>query len=102
MKKDILFKNKVIGYISYTEDGQFFHIEDVQVFKSGTGSGTKAIKKIINMAKKKNKTVILTSDAMRGKDIQKKNRKLYLQLGFTKNSGKNKIKGIQEEFYLKP
>jgi hypothetical protein len=102
MKQDIFYNDKVIGYIKISQYNDFINIDDIQVFKSGTKSGTKAILEMINKAKEENKIITLTSDAMRGKDNQKKNRNLYLSLGFIKNSGKNKIKNSYEEFYILP
>jgi hypothetical protein len=50
-------------------------------------------------ADKNGLTITLTSDAMRGKEGQKKNRALYEKLGFIKNTGANKRKDITEEYY---
>jgi len=102
MKKDIVYNNKVIGYIKTSTYDNFINIDDIQVFKSGTGKGTETIVKTINYAKKKGLIITLTSDSMRGKATQKKNRELYQRLGFIKNSGKNKIKHTYEEFYMLP
>ncbi len=102
MKEEIFYNGKVIGYIKTSIYDNFINIDDIQVFKSATKSGTKAILEKINIARKERKILTLTSDAMRGKKIQSKNRKLYISLGFIKNSGKNKIKNTFEEFYILP
>lgn len=101
-KESISYDGKDIGYIKTTKSGNFVNIDDIQVFKQGTGQGTQAIKNVMAQAEKDGTIVTLTSDAMRGKQNQKKNRELYEKLGFVKNSGANKIKGTKEEFYYKP
>jgi hypothetical protein len=98
-KTDILSNGRKIGYIKTTADGKTTNIDDIEVYTGGTGEGTNAIKNVMKEANLNGGIVTLTSDAMRGKAGQAKNRKLYKSLGFTKNSGKDKQKGITEEFY---
>ncbi|TET75263.1 MAG: hypothetical protein E3J43_08640, partial [Candidatus Heimdallarchaeota archaeon] len=101
-KTDIKHNGKKIGHIKTTQENNFINIDDIDVWKRGTGEGTKAIKEIMKKADNEGLIVTLTSDAMRGKKIQALNRKLYRKLGFIKNIGANKIKGTTEEFYYKP
>ena len=104
IKKDIKKTGKVIGYIKLDRsDKNLIRITDIEMNISGTGLGTKVIKAIMSEADKKREIVTLTSNAMRGKVGQKKNRELYLRLGFIKNTGKNKLKTVgYEEFYQCP
>lgn len=98
--RNIRHNKKIIGAVHISEYDNILHIQDIYVVKSGTGLGTKTIKALINKAKKENKLLVLTSDAMRGKNNQKLNRELYTKLGFIKNSGQNKNKLTKEEFYI--
>lgn len=98
-KTDIIYQDKRIGYIKTSIKNNIINIDDIEVYKSGTQSGTNAIRDVIHKADNEGLIVTLTSDAMRGKSGQKKNRELYTKLGFIKNSGKNKRKDISEEFY---
>lgn len=91
---------KEIGYIKTTQNNNIINIDDIEMTRSGTGLGTVAIEDLMKKAKKEKLIITLTSDAMRGKVGQKKNRELYKKLGFTKNTGKNKIKETKEEFYF--
>jgi len=100
IKTDIKQDGKVVGYIKIDKEDNIIRIADIEMTKSGTGLGTEAIRNIMKQADKDKNIVALTSDAMRGKANQKKNRTLYTKLGFTKNTGKNKLKEVKyEEFY---
>lgn len=88
-----------IGYIKTSREGDIINIDDIEVSRSGTGLGKEAIKNYMKKADKEGLIITLTSDAMRGKIGQKKNRELYKSLGFIKNSGANKRKDTTEEFY---
>lgn len=97
--KQLYDLDKNIGYIKTTREGDIINIDDIEVFKTGTGIGTNEIKSLMRNADRNGHTITLTSDAMRGKEGQKKNRALYEKLGFIKNAGKNKRKDITEEYY---
>lgn len=99
---EILQDGAKIGRLKTTKENNILNIDDIELDKQGTGLGKQTIKNIMEDADKNGYTVTLTSDAMRGKIGQQKNRKLYQELGFTKNSGVNKDKAISEEFYYKP
>jgi hypothetical protein len=102
IKYDIKQNEKIVGYYKLDIDDKSIRIADIQMNISGTGLGTQTIINIMKRATKDGKITTLTSDAMRGKENQKKNRELYKKLGFVKNTGKNKLKEAgYEEFYSK-
>lgn len=98
--KNILTNNgENAGYLKLDNTGNALRIADIEVTPSmrGQGIGTSAIKQVMQQAKEDNLPVVLSSDAMRGKESQAKNRALYESLGFTKN--KNfKTDGVKEEY----
>jgi len=99
LKEPIEIDGKQIGQVTTTRDGNIINIDDIEVSKSRTGKGTETLQSFMQKADDEGLIITLTSDAMRGKESQKKNRELYKKLGFTKNSGKDRIKDTTEEFY---
>lgn len=98
-KEDIIYQGKNVGYIVLSKRDYGYNIDDIYVMKSGHKIGTSRIQEEMKKAKANNYILTLTSDAMRGKLSQKKNRALYTKLGFIRNSKETRIKKISEEFY---
>lgn len=96
---DINSKFGKMGEMKLSREGNIINVDDIEVTRSGTGEGSKALTDLMRKADEEGLIITLTSDAMRGKVGQKKNRALYKKLGFIKNSGKDKIKDTKEEFY---
>lgn len=98
-----LFKNgEKVGNITIEENDKNIYVADIEIDRKGKGTGTEFFNELKNKADNSGKYIILTSDAMRGKEEQKRQRKFYESLGFIKNKGTNKVKGISEEYYYKP
>lgn len=98
-KNPILHNGKEVGYLKLDDSGNALRIADIEITPSmrNQGIGSNAIKEVMAQAKESGKPVVLTSDAMRGKEAQKAQRALYQRLGFEKNS-KLKTDGVKEEF----
>jgi len=79
-------------------------IADIEVRpgERGKGVGSSIIRAVVAQSHAAGLPVALTSDAMRGKAGQAQNRALYERLGFVKNKGAAKIKGVSEEYVLAP
>lgn len=88
------------------EEGPTPHvvISDIELrgVMQGKGRGSEIIQSIAQIANDRGQVLALTSDAMRGKNAQKRQRALYERLGFVKNRGENKVKGITEEYVMPP
>lgn len=100
--KDLLRGGEKVGTVTLRVDGNRLVIDDIEITKQSKGTGTAAIKAIIDAAAERGMIVSLTTDAMRGKAAQKRLRDYYEQLGFTRNAKADKVKGIKEEYYLSP
>lgn len=98
--KDLMRDGEKVGAITLRVDGNRLVIDDIEITKQSKGTGTAAIKAIIDAATDRGMIVSLTTDAMRGKAAQKRLREYYERLGFIKNAKTDKIKGIKEEYYL--
>lgn len=91
---------EAIGTLKLRMDGNRLVIDDIQITRRGQGAGTEAIRAIADAAQEAGLFVSLTTDAMRGKDAQKRLRAYYERLGFVANKKPNKLKGVDEEYYL--
>ena len=80
-------------------DGNRLVIDDIESTRKGSGQGTEALRAIIDHAHQNGLTPALFTDAMRGKAQQQRLREYYPKIGFVKNSGANKVRGLKEEFY---
>jgi hypothetical protein len=77
-------------------------VRDIKVTSKGNGTGTMALAAIMGKATQYNLPVALTTEAMLGKDHQKRLRAFYERLGFKKNKGADKVKGVTEEYVWTP
>lgn len=91
---------EALGTLKLRVDGNRLVIDDIQITRRGQGAGTEAIRAIASTAQENGLFVALTTDAMRGKDAQKRLRAYYERIGFVANKKQNKLKGLDEEYYL--
>ena len=102
-RKILNANGKSIGNITLSRKNDVVNIDDIEILsEKGKGIGTKTIRDLMGRADKEGLMLTLSSDAMRGKESQRLNRLWYANLGFTRNIGKNRIKGTSEEFYYNP
>lgn len=80
-----------LGSVKIDEDANSIRIANIEVQEKGKGVGTSVIKQIQAEAAKKGKPVTLTTDAMRGKEAQEKQLRLYTRLGFVPNKGPDAV-----------
>ncbi len=99
-KNPIIYDGQEVGYIKLDDTGNALRIADIEITSSSRrkGIGSDTIKKVMEQAKAENKPLVLTSDAMRGKEGQKLNRAWYEKLGFQKN--KDFVSGGVKEEYI--
>ena len=96
--KEVFQEGNKVGNIDVRNYDDIIHIQDIEINKKGKGTGTKIFEQLKNEADMEGKKIVLTSDAMRGKEAQSRQRKLYDKL-FTKNKGDNKVNWTTEEYY---
>lgn len=99
-KDNTLYKGgEPVASLKLRVDGNRLIIDDIETKQKGQGVGTEAIKAIVTHAHATGLTPALFTDAMRGKEHQKRLRNYYARVGFTQNKGANKVRGLKEEFY---
>lgn len=77
-------------------------VDDIRMRQRGQGAGTEAIQAIVEQAREQGLPVALTAESMQGRQTQQRLRDYYQRLGFTRNQGADRVRGIAEEFYLAP
>jgi len=85
----IMAGGNAVGRMKYEHGDQMTRIADIQVNPSSQnqGLGTSAIRQIQQEAAERGNPVVLSTDAMRGKQAQADQRRLYERLGFVPNRG---------------
>lgn len=89
-----------VGNLKLRVDGNRLVVDDIEVRQKGQGVGTAALNALAAEANSRGLILTLTSDPMRGKAHQKRLQSYYERIGFVKNAKANRVKGLQEEFYL--
>lgn len=104
----IFYGEDLVGEFKINEDGRAIHVESIQLKGNwqGLGIGSAVFRLWFAFADKHNKAIILTTDAMRGRVAQQRQRKLYEGLGFVKNTGRDAYRHgkykIREEYIRYP
>jgi ribosomal protein S18 acetylase RimI-like enzyme len=101
---------ETVGKVKIDETDKFIRVSNIEINPASrnAGIGSDAIRQIQADAASKGKPVVLTTDAMRGKEAQTAQRRLYERLGFVKNKGKEAVsetvggKAVREEYVWKP
>lgn len=97
-----------VGYVKVEDEGTALRIADIEVKDKRKGIGSSVIKQVISQAEAQGKPVVLSTDAMRGKEAVRLQRQLYERLGFKPNKGPDAVtykvgkKAIREELVKLP
>ena len=100
---DVLLGGNPIGRVKIDKMGNATRIADINLLgqHQGQGYGSSVINDIVAQSHANGLPVVLTSDAMRGKANQARQRALYERLGFEKNKTL-KTDGVREEYVFYP
>lgn len=77
-------------------------VADIGVTSKGAGTGTMALAAIMGKAAQFSLPVGLTTESGLGKAHQQRLRAYYERMGFRKNTGDDKVKGVPEEYVWQP
>lgn len=106
----IVVQGETVGRIRLSDIEGAIRIADIEIYPSqrNQGIGTAVIRQIQDRAAREGRAVVLSTDAMRGRQAQKDQRRLYARLGFVPNQGPDKIavkigaRHVAEELIWRP
>lgn len=107
---DIHHDGEKVGRAKVDDQPGHLRLADIEIQgkHQGKGIGSAVIRQLQARAQEAQKPMVLTSDAMRGKEAQGRQRALYERLGFEKNTGPGAVsekvgkKTIREEYAWHP
>lgn len=102
---------RAIGRVKLDESNPaYIRLADIQLngADQGQGHGSAYIRSLQERAAAEGRPIVLSTDAMRGKQAQERQRKLYEGLGFQKNTGPDAVgerignRVVREEYVWRP
>ena len=103
-KGNIYHGKEIVGSLKLEKEPKYHRLSQININSKhqGKGIGSHIIKTVLKEAHEKNFPVTLTTGAMYGKENQKRQRKLYENLGFEKNKNLKGEYGVKEEYVSYP